>query len=968
MKKLFSSLLLSLALLPLSAQTTRVSTATFDFLRPGTLSPALAIDSLRSSTPVTDITFTDGPVHMCVTVTGLNSTNPSLHEDDYRGEKVTDLWSFKGNTLTVTCDAGYELLSVAFSNDTQVGGYGLAAGSPGKFDEYNKWSNTASDGSEISGIRSVALYNSQRESHIQGINVTYRSPLNVLRTVAVTPLATEELTSLSQMTLTFDKAIASFANTPFAVKNGTTVADTLGAPSVNGKSVTISTTKPFTAGGTYTVAFPDKSFITAEGYYNKAFTASFTIKEPQNTFMPEPVPGGLIDVIQKQYTLTFPTAVGNMPQLASLTLDVYRRGEAAPCGYAKFKQGDDDKTVIMTIGGVSYTQPTVFTISVPEKTFYNYLYGDDENPALRWNAAFEMKFWKEGVETPSAEVVARATDVLKHAGVGYPSATSASRTALASMIETQDVSDAKFEAAIAAFYAETDITLPETGKHYTATSVQANGSELYLSYDGNAVTLSTDKSKAYAFEATATAGGYTLTTADGKYLNVLVASDHYTSARATNLAEAATPLAIAKLAGDDAQATFGLMTMSGNIGKYYNAGADVTAFSTVSPDGGIAEGIQAAFFSSELSSAFRFEEAAKPEVVTAYALTINPALVNGTVEQLESITITFTNATGIAYDNTKAITVTGSGAAIAATNVTVSGTDNNVVTITFPGLRNDTYTFTAPEGAFTWEKDGATVSVPAISTEFRVYSADDFITDLATRYTLVQLVSLGNRTINPSDLNAFAIEVQDHQNNYAPIDVYPSDEELIIERDYSEVTRGHFVREVREEKYNVDVVFQNGVEKGDVRDVVREPNTGEILSIKLTNGSTVWTFNPSTDSIKSVERVRYHYVLRLALDELIQPTAKAGLYQIVMPEAAFGDALFARYMAGEAVQRKQCHVNGKFTWGWNADPKVAATTGITTVATEAARAEGIYDLSGRRVAKAAKPGLYIIGGRKVVVK
>ena len=44
------------------------------------------------------------------------------------------------------------------------------------------------------------------------------------------------------------------------------------------------------------------------------------------------------------------------------------------------------------------------------------------------------------------------------------------------------------------------------------------------------------------------------------------------------------------------------------------------------------------------------------------------------------------------------------------------------------------------------------------------------------------------------------------------------------------------------------------------------------------------------------------------------------------------------------------------------------TTGINEVTTENANVKGIYDLQGRKIDEITKPGLYIVDGKKVLVK
>ena len=44
------------------------------------------------------------------------------------------------------------------------------------------------------------------------------------------------------------------------------------------------------------------------------------------------------------------------------------------------------------------------------------------------------------------------------------------------------------------------------------------------------------------------------------------------------------------------------------------------------------------------------------------------------------------------------------------------------------------------------------------------------------------------------------------------------------------------------------------------------------------------------------------------------------------------------------------------------------TTGVEEVKTENGNVKTVYDLTGRRLERIAAPGIYIVGGKKVIVK
>lgn len=954
MKKLFSSLLLCLAVLTASAQETLKRAVTVNFEDLASLTPKMAFDKDTSAIALQGLTFTTGQASVRFTsTTGVNRASIKYRVQGKSGYSYADCIS--GSRLVISVGNDYDLVGVRFINGSTVGGFQLDKGSKGTFkffDQATEW-RAEENGTPIDGVKQISLTNVQFASEIRCLEITYRSPLNVLRCTASSP--TDEVESLGNIRLQFTHAVTSAPGAPFAISGSQS---TFGTPVFEGNTVTLTASTPVTASGTHTVTFPARSFVTAEGYYNDAFTRTFTVQEPQNTFMPEPIPGGQIERIQQAYTLAFPTAVGNMAELPNVTLDVYRRGEAAPCGYAKFKQGADDKTVTMTIGGVSYTQPTVFTIKVPEKTFFNYLYGDNTNRALRWNAAFEMKFWKAGVETPSAEVVARATEVLANNGVGYPSATSASRTALTSMIETQDQSDAKFEAAIAAFYAEQDITMPEDGHWYTVCNKQKDGTVRYLSYDGAKVTLAATGT---AFKAVAAGTEWQLMTSDGRYLTPLASEGNYSLAPKSSVSTTATALTVAKLAGDDAEAVFGLMTLSGNIGKRLGAGDDVTAFSTVKSDGTIIEGETQAYFTDMASSAFLLTETAKPEIVTKYTVTVYPES-QGSIEDLEKIVITFPNVTAISYDQTKDITLTSPAYKPIACAVSVEG---NTVTLTAAqSLRNGTYTLVAPKGAFTWSDGTETVTVPDITAQFTVYVADDYLADLNNLYRVTYTPNID--TVNQLDLNSICIELQ--HDDFTSVESYadPSADVLLTDNFYEVNNKvyahGSLSTEVTPEQYVVLTLRHNGEYVGDVA-------WHDESSYILTDQRRGYLLEGDVIGNDTLTRNRYKHYLTFTprVDNTVFRDGSL-VANIHFPEAAIGDATFKRMLDGGNVKHSECHVTKPILLAYMVNSRLTPT-GITEVASEAGtRAEGIYDLSGRRLVKATRPGLYIIGGRKVVVK
>jgi hypothetical protein len=109
------------------------------------------------------------------------------------------------------------------------------------------------------------------------------------------------------------------------------------------------------------------------------------------------------------------------------------------------------------------------------------------------------------------------------------------------------------------------------------------------------------------------------------------------------------------------------------------------------------------------------------------------------------------------------------------------------------------------------------------------------------------------------------------------------------------------------------------------------------------------------------------HAIKLVLDEPIKKgELRSGKYTWVIPEATFGDANFGKWLKDHnSIEKNECVVNPFETLSVHVDNKAA--TGINSIYTDNGDTV-IYDLTGRRLKKISKSGLYIVNGKKVFIK
>lgn len=981
MKKFLSLILLSIFSLGCFAQAeTKEKTVKFDFTDGTSLTPSLTIPEDRSVMDVTDSVFTAGPVKLSF------KTNKS-RVDFKVYDNETMLYMYATNFIVVSCDEAYELVKMNFTTGTIKGGFGIPRENGVGTYKSGVWTNYDADGNELNDIHSFELYNSQADSQIKGIEVTYRSPLDVLAEPTCTPAKDEVVNSLDKFVFTFDQEIASAAEELTIMTSSKEPAAVLKDPVVKGKTVTYTLTEAITKPDTYTVSVPKRAFTAVEGYYNKEFSTSFVVKKPLNVFDPETVPGGEVEIFPDTIDVTFPGNIGN---IAKQELDIMseRNGKV---GIVKVSKKENTfNTMQLVYEGSDITTKDIYTVTVPAETVFDVNYGSTETEST-YNNEFVIEYKVAGADAPSDSILAAAKAFLEKTGVGYPVADAPSRLKLADMVDKVEEGDSAFQAAIDAFVATDSIEFPSASKYYTIANVSVDGTKRFLAYNDGKVTLTTEESEAYSFQPVMEAAEQVsdtedatepvkksmyFKTLDGKYLHTLTAQDGIysgvSSANVTSEQKDVNLLTLEKMTSENPEETFGYIAISGLIGKKYGAGDDIVAYSNVLSSGTIADGETNAYFINTLSGAFVFAEAEAPKVDVKYEITVYPETEEDHIEALESVVVTFPELENVVLGDKSLFYLDPASEGrenIAATSAEVLGDKKNAVKVLFPaGLMNDDYTFVAEEGAFTFTVYEQNVVAEKMEKTFKVYIPDEFIRDFTNEpHILINNNSWENKAYPPSELSNYSIRVVDNRNRN--VETFVSDKDIaILHEGTSVVTTGKFMLDIIVNEYPEKNFYRDGVKMGTV-----DYHSGTTLTYSwfdeeynIKHGKVTDYGVGHNDEIRDEIREERQWNLNMKLAEELDPeTCRDGIYWIVVSEDTFGDANFGKYLdAPASIAKKQCHTNNK----WITTIIIDKTVGISGIENIENGEEVIYDLSGRRMKSTSQPGIYIKNGKKVVVR
>ena len=926
MKKLLFFALILFSCLPSYAQLQK--TTVLDFTNPTQLNPAQ---------DVTEINYTNGVANLAKTTffsddislsfsKGTGNTGFGAYLKNYLHNSETNTGNY-GLEITqntrVTFEAldGATLNSIEFDASSNRGGLSLEAGEPGALKGL-KWTTTDNN------VHAVTFANYSTRSKLCIITVTYTAPQNVL-----TPSASiyngEVMTSFRSIMLTFPNTMTA-ENTSGITISGTGMSSTTMQTSVSGRTVTLSLPYSITTDGDFTITVPAGSFSDSEGYRNADLTYTFSVREPRNTFnvlSVDPPSGSTMEVLQFPITLTFPNDEENyVGYVNSSVIYLRRQGVSNPIAQLTAELNDNGQVELNVKGNVtSFTTGGVYNITINEKTVYNQMYGTDY---ARYNSAFNLTYTVVEPVDPLKDLKDEAAMLKKliASTIGYP-AVGSDADALLTNVTDPEANPTKedLEAAIAAFYNETSVVMPTVGKWYNIIGVNSNKKTAYIGYSGGKAFVTNNVSESAAFQLVQDGDDYAFMTADGKYLMSLSDNDNVVDEMGK-----ASKLTLAKLVADkvDPKKTLALFTIYGWLGRDANDADLGYSFSTINHSTGkvAATPVETPVFTTSNSSAFMFSETNDP----TYVEPITPAM------SLSSTSVLTTTSSIILYlDNINYVTLKdgtkpyfSSDAAgqkrVASAKLVADGRASFVVTLS--GLAAGTYYLQLPLGTFEYGQNDTPVTDEAKSLQFTISEPESFFKTEYTTYVVLQVAERNRQSIDvisDKELNDLVVMAQ------VPLyytDLVPDPKQEVTIFNYyngTVVGRGHF-----EPFTNFNKVYPTYYKEG-------------------------------------------YKAIKLVMDEPVEAGSlqySPDTYGYSVNEATFGDAKFKDYLAGKkGVKKEDCIVNKAGSLCYFMVNNEKATTGISEITAPDADAK-VYDLMGRRVDNTAKKGIYIVNGKKVVIK
>lgn len=899
---------------------------TFDFSKPSRLNPSYPDKAFNTeagtSVKVSDVKFKSGDVSLSFTETGsCPGVWLSKEDNGYWFEPKVN------STVIFSVPSGAKIESIVVDKNSAQGGFSPERNQGGKFDFASPDKYCCRWYANGGTYTSVKFFITGEGTEINKITVAYTPRADVLTPTSTSIANGATVGSFSSIDLTFNSTITLNSGVDATLSSEGAQDQTMTA-NVSGSTLTLSLADAITENGTFTVNVPKGMVTTSNGYTNTALNYTFTVKKDRAIF--NPITVSPTEGYQTSMSLTGPITItfdGLIGKVSDKALELKLNGTTV--NGVTFKISDDHKSIVGTFNVVvSMTDLGTYTLTIPEGYVHNAAWNVDD--ADRWNKAVTYS-WLVSNKKPDTETMKAAKSLLAISGVGYPSTDSEARKALSDLVNAETTpSDDDLKVAMANFYKETNVTLPEDGKYYKIYGVNEKSAKLYLTYDGTAVKLSSSQADAYSFKAESKGDGkVAFSTLDGKYLHLLTKFDTYTGTSPKNVTTAydasVNDLTLARFSieGVENAKTLGMFSVYGSLGKDPATSNEDMAYDLLdftlnsiltNPK------YNKLFFNENVSNAFVFEESEKPALESVdIDVSLDKTVISNTDE---TIRLTFTHDDGVALKAGVSPAVTDAkGNAVSGATATISAVENSTMDfdISFSGLSDGTYFLVIPKGAFSFAQNGKQVTSNEYKASFKVSSKVD-----------------PDPTPDP---------LPSGFKHYQFWGKLPKEDQEEYPADY--LTQ--FI-----------VYIDRAQSKGGL---VGNPNVKVQLKENWANklvGEGHFEVDPEhTDD--------YNYAVKLVWDSPIDMVKiRSTQYIFIIPEGAFGDGNYGKYLQNSSsVSPSQCTVNESYTRCYDIN---TALTGINGVQTDDSSAKVIYDLQGRRVERVTKTGVYIVNGKKTVIR
>lgn len=907
-------------------------TATFNFSKPWSLSPSYPASAFETtegpSLKVSDVSFTSSDVTLKFNDES-NATGDWLAKHTSSDQSTYYTLDMNDNSRMVVTGSDVKILSVTVGKGSTQGGFGLEKGQGGTFNSASsdfccQWK---ADGSTYHSV-SFFVSGSGTGAHFNTVTVTYAPKSDVLTPSSTTIADGTTVGSFSSIGLDFGRSISLLGGiATLTTPDGKT--QSLNA-SASGSTLTLGVSSALTDDGSYTISVPSNMIEDAEGYTNTSLSYTFTVKKDRATFNPvtvDPAEGYVGKSLKSTITITFADAVGTVKSDGQALM----LNGKPKIGITFKKSETDPKQIIGTInGGKDVTDEGTWTLTLPEGFVHNELYNVSEYDNWSKETTFT---WSVTSKAPDTETMKAAKALLAVEGVGYPATDSEARKALSDLVNAETTpSDDNLKVAMANFYKETNITLPEDGKYYKIYGVNSEGKKLYLAYDGSAVSLKEAESSAYSFKAEAKTGNkVAFSTLDGKYLHVLMNSTGYDLTSDKNVTDSYLPsvndLTLTRLASDklDATLTFGKFLVNGCLGKkkhgtdtYVNALIDFSENVELPVSDSQYTDI---FFKQDFSNAFVFEEGTKP---AEESVDINVTFTPSTIKSLsEEMRLSFTHNNGVTLKDGVVLTVTDeNGNVVSGASATITPFENSNMdfVVKVSGITKEgTYKLVFPKGTFSFVDNNKQVTSNELTETFTLSTS-----------------STPDPTPDPTPSDF---------KHYQYWEKLPAQGGSQAEYPKDYITQYIVL---------IDRMQTNGL--------VGNPKA-RVELVEYSNNKLMGYGHFEADPEHTDNN---NYALKLVWDHPIDMVhVRTTDYTFKIPEGAFGDSNYGKYLKDpSSVKSSDCTVNDSFTSTYSINTTL---TGIRDINADDNAAKVIYDLQGRRVERVTKTGIYIVNGKKTVI-